>query len=475
MPELDLTRARQLGKGTMTEQGIADLALASRLSSYKARIAGAYRSTLPEDIASLPLGGWASPKIDGELWFLCLDGSTTWLANPHGTVISGDVPLLNEAKLVASRLKGRLLVAGELHVRVDGRRCRVGDLGAALGGAGKAEVDRLCFAAFDILSEDAQQVGYSDRLLRLRDVITGSERLRVAETYDIATADDVQKLYDDHVVSGVAEGLVIRARDGMVYKVKPSQTIVAAILGFTIKADATDSVRSILLGLIHEDNTTQILGACGNLGSDDDRKALLARLKPLSATSHFRYASDSGGLYTFIKPEVVAEIKVTDLQAEKSDGTQLTSMALRFDGEVWIPLRPMPSVSPLHPVLVRVRDGKKADAVDVSFAQVVNWLACKHELIPVVEVPKSSLLRREVWTKEAKGKIAVRKLLVWKTNKGNVDSSFPGYVVHWTDYSAGRGTPLDREVRLAMEESVAMQIADKLIADNIKKGWDKVS
>ncbi len=70
-------------------------------------------------------------------------------------------------------------------------------------------------------------------------------------------------------------------------------------------------------------------------------------------------------------------------------------------------------------------------------------------------------MRRAVWKKDVKGKVAVRKLLVWKTTK-EANPAFPAYVVHWTDYSAGRGTRFNREVRLAMEESVAMQIADAI-------------
>jgi hypothetical protein len=475
MTDLNLAQARPLGKGTITERGVADLTLGGRFSGYKGRIAGTYRSLLPEDIGSALLSGWASPKIDGELWFLCLDGSSAWLANPRGTVIAGDIPLLNEAATASSKLTGRLIIAGELYAKVEGRRCRVGDLGAAIGGAEKANVDHLYFAAFDILPEDDQVFAYGDRLLRLRKAILGSERLKVAETFDVSAASDVRQLYDDLVASGQAEGLVIRAKDGMIYKVKPSHTIDALIIGFTVKADTPDSVRSILLGLGHPDGTVQVWGACGNLGANDDRKSLFTRLKPLSTSSKFRYSSESGGLYTFIQPEVVAEIKVTDLQSEKSDGGAITSMGLHYAANTgWKPLRLMPGVSPLHPVLTRIREDKTANAVDIRFAQVEEWLARKSETTAPSEMPKSTVLRREVWTKAAKDKVAVRKLVVWKTNKEVSNPLFPAYVVHWTDYSSGRGTPMDREVRLAMDEATAIQIADKMVADNIKKGWEKV-
>ena len=66
----------------------------------------------------------------------------------------------------------------------------------------------------------------------------------------------------------------------------------------------------------------------------------------------------------------------------------------------------------------------------------------------------------------------MRKLLVWQTNKAASDATFPAYVVHWTDYSAGRATPLDREVRVAPTEAEALRLADALVTENIKKGWE---
>ena len=74
----------------------------------------------------------------------------------------------------------------------------------------------------------------------------------------------------------------------------------------------------------------------------------------------------------------------------------------------------------------------------------------------------------------AKGAVAVRKLLVWKTkNKEKSNSLYPCFVVRCTDYSPGRGSPLDREVKLATDEKAAMKIADSMVEENIKKEWEK--
>ena len=89
------------------------------------------------------------------------------------------------------------------------------------------------------------------------------------------------------------------------------------------------------------------------------------------------------------------------------------------------------------------------------------------------ELAPSEVIRRQVWTKTGKDKTDVRKLVVWRTNKDSTDPAYPAFVVHWTDYSAGRKTPLTREVRPVASEEAALAAAEALIADNIKKGWEE--
>ncbi len=141
--------------------------------------------------------------------------------------------------------------------------------------------------------------------------------------------------------------------------------------------------------------------------------------------------------------------------------------------ERWTAIAPMVGVSILHPVLVRVRDDKDVNPTDVRASQVlervfVEDVGAKAEKI---DRPKSDLLRREVYVKETKGLLAVRKLLVWKTNKDTHEEGWPAYVVNWTDYSPGRKEPLQREVRLAPDEAQAMMLADDMVAGGVKRGW----
>ena len=205
---------------------------------------------------------------------------------------------------------------------------------------------------------------------------------------------------------------------------------------------------------------------------------LLKRLAPLKCPSSFRCPSRSGDLFTFVKPEIVVEINVTDLQAETSDGQAVRTMVLDFaPNSGWKAIAPMPSASWLHPVLVRVREDKKPGLVDTRFAQILERCLVSDAASAPTEVtlPPSEVVRRKVWTKGAKGKVAVRKLVAWKTNKSALDSSYPAYVVHWTDYSSGRGTPLDREVRTAPTDELMEEIVARFIEENIKKGWEEIA
>ncbi len=462
---------RPFGKG-LVNADLTDSNLLDFLGAYRRRVAGNYRPILLDEFGTLPENGLlVSTKIDGELWFLVCSQKTVFLSNARGRVIYGDIPVLAQAK----SLPENTIIAGELYAQVEGRRTRVGDLASLLSGAEKADAKKLCFGAFDLLrqGELAVEGVYSKRYAALNTLITSSEQLGVIQCDEMDRTKVLAK-FESEAVTGRIEGLIVRLPSGLIYKLKPSVTIDAAVIAFTTKADQPELARSILLGLTHPDGRIQIFGGCGNLGSDEDRKTLCTQLSKLKVVAPIRYASDSGSLYTFVKPEVVVEIKVTDLQLERTDGSKSSSVILSYEDQSWRSGHSSPCPRPIHPVLVRIRDDKKVDEVDVRIAQIDGYMPQTQGLVDFEDLPKSQVLRREVWSKEAKGVTSVRKLMVWKTNKEKINSSYPAYVVHWTDYSPQRASPLDREVKLAPDEVTAMGIANVMIEENIKKGWNKV-
>jgi hypothetical protein len=476
--------ARPLGKGRHSPAGsVRDGDLAAMLRNYKRVVAGAYRAIVNEELkTALPPGNLlVSPKIDGELWFLVLGDGPPFLASPSGRVVSGDIPVLAEAATAAGKVKGRTVFAGELFaLKPPGQgRPRVGDLANVMGGEDKAQVERMAFFAFDVLlggDGDAppRSLPYKDRLEMLRRILAGGKRLQAIKTEE-ASGERILELWNEWAEGGKGEGLVLRS-DIAVFKAKPSITLDAAVIGYTDSSDDPEGVGALLLALMREDGTFQVIGSCGNMPTEE-RHRFKKALSSKEVSSNYRYANSKGAMYRFVRPETVIEFKVTDVQGEDSGGESILRMVLEYGDRGWTTVRELPGASILHPVFVRVRDDKSVNATDVRVAQVlerclVEGLGKKAER---VVLPPSEIVRREVYGKAAKGQQSVRKLVVWRTNKHEVDRSYPAFVVHFTDYSPGRKDPLQREVRVAPSLDEAKRIADEIVAENVKKGWDRLA
>ena len=482
---MNLSNGSPLGKGQFHPAGsVLDTELMASVHSYRRRVASAYRSIKPEEIATSIFGApfMVSPKVDGELWFLVLDTDSATLISSNGKAIAGEIPVLLEGKAATAKLKERVVIAGELFAASSGKgRPRVGDVASALAGGAEATVERLGFMAFDLLlgllTVPPQQAAYAQRFDAIATLLVAGKRAKAIKTDTIFSADSLPALFADLVEGGKAEGLIVRSAQGTIYKIKPEFSIDAVVMGYTARTEDAKAVRTLLLGLTREDGHVQIAGHCGNLGGEVERRALMTQLQALHSHSSFRCPSRAGDLFTFVRPELVVEVKVTDLQNENGEGHALRSMALEYKADTgWTSVSTMPTASWLHPVLVRLREDKKADAVDTRFAQILERCQVDQasSLVQEVQLEASKVIRRTVWTKTTKGKVAVRKLVAWQTNKSTIDPTFPAYVLHWTDYSSGRATPLDREVRTAPTEELMQEIAVRMIEENIKKGWEEV-
>lgn len=477
--------AKPLGNGLLSPAGsLREPELLKRVAGYKRVIAGRYSAISPAEISSLPASSLlVSPKVDGHFWCLLAEEGEVILVSPNGKVISGDIPLLAEArKTVGKRAQGRVLCAGELFALRKNGRPRPTDVKSALGGGSVDTAARLGFFAYDLLDggdAEAPQAAaeYAERLATLERLFEGGQRVRAIRTEHVHSHEEVRRLYDEWVEGGKGEGLVVRSFDGRIYKLKPLFTIDAAVIGFTEQTDASDRVRSLLLAVMRENGQYQVIGSSGNLGSDQFRAELYQKLAPALVESRYRYASTTGALFRFVAPREVAEVEVTDLQTEDSEGRQIRKMVLDFDPvRGWQPLQLKAGISLIHPILSRMRDDKAVNALDVRAAQILERVDLDEIEVSAekIERPVSELLRREVYTKVLKGNTMVRKLLLWKTNKETHDSHFPAYVVHFTDYSPGRQEPLQREVRLAPSAELAEALAAEMLAENIKKGWQRV-
>jgi hypothetical protein len=465
----------KLGKATIDPQGtFKNLDLMNQIVAYRKVVATNYVLTNPSEIErklGIPL--MVSTKLDGELWFLLHDKE--WkLVSPTGRVISGDIEILAEA--TAAKLDKTSIFAGELHILGESRT-RIADVTSALAGGEKTKTESLAFKVFDVVtSPDVSAIGtaYTARYAAISKLPSGKNFGFISSTPTKASSE-VAEMFEKEVQAKGLEGLVARAEDGRSYKIKPTKELDAAILGFTERRDADGAlmIRSLLFGVMQEDGSWIPLTTTGNVGENDFRKELLGLLKPLVRPSSYRRTSQSSGvMYQLVEPTLIVELKCMDLQLEDFQGRAIKHPKLSFNSDGWKVTGWTNSASVHNSIVVRVRNDKACTYEDIGWNQLTRILPIDTSSNEVA-VGKSELIQRRVWTKEGSGKVDVRKLVMWKTNKEAV--GFPSFVIHWTDYSSTRKSPLDREVRLAPNEKEALKIVESMITENIKKGWNEVT
>ena len=462
---------------------VTDPTLITKAQDYKRDTASKLRAIDGDEVKKKFGAGeyHVSFKIDGEFSMLVYSDGEAFNVNPGGTVRVG-LACQKEAaeKLKAAGVK-KALIAGELYYhKADGARGRVYDVSRiARQPASKAELDDLRFGPFDIVELEgvAYKAGIRELWAKLEEIFADGARVIPPETHWLKDGGEIAKQFKSWIGAG-AEGVVVRGEMGS-FKVKPRHTLDCVVIGFTesTEDDRHGMIHDLLLAVMRPDGMFQVLGHVGGGFSEDDRRAFYADLKDDLVASEYVEVNDQVA-YHMVKPETIIEISVLDLLAQKTQGN-VTTMVLNYDGAAkqYKIVRRMPLVKLISPQFVRRRDDKQVNATDLRIKQITD----------LVEVPDtdrdaggaslkpSAVIKREVYTKVLKGATMVRKFVMWETNKQADADDFPAYVIHFTDFSPGRKTPLEREIRVSNSRQQIDDLWTELIAENIAKGWNALA
>lgn len=468
--------------GVAAGSSIKDPKILPAVQNYKRQIASRMfplgRHDIDRKVAEADY--FVSRKIDGEFSVCVYSDDQLYSVNPGGTVRVG-LPWQAEAlELLRSWGIKSLLVAGELHKACsDGRRCRVHDVvSAARQPKSEEELQQLEFAVFDIIEVDGEVLDqpYEQTWARIEQLFSDGKKIQPVETVKVKGRKAVQGKFDEWVEGEKAEGIVVRSEAAGNFKIKPLHTLDTLVLGFTESTgDREGMLHDLLLGMVREDGAVHVMCRVGGGFSDDARREMLSDLKDMVVESEYAEVNSDHVAYQMVRPEWVVEINCLDIISQNTRGGPVNRMVLNWNREAdaYEVVRRLPLVSVISPQFLRIRDDKSFNKDDVRLSQITDVVP-----VPKVEVnatelklATSTILKREVFTKTLKGKLMVRKFVMWKTNKESEGSEYPAYVVHYTDYSPGRKVPLDREVRISNSEEQINELFEQLKKANVKKGW----
>ena len=488
MPSLlDKSRVEiKLGSyGTAPSTALYDPAILPQVQDYR-RQSGSRMYPLDRDdiTRKLPDSEYhVSRKFDGEFNVLIVEQDELLTINPGGTVRVG-MPWQQEAKaLLRDAGIQRAMIAGEFYAANDeNRRERVHDIvSLARQPSSEQDLQRLRFAVFDLISIDGvvNESGYAETWQRVEKIFAKGEKVHSVPTKILKSAREVASLFQSWVQDDGAEGLVVKSDAVGNFKIKPRHTLDAAVIGFTESGeDRAGMMHDLLLAMVRGDGALQVLCRVGGGFSDDLRREMLSDLKDRIVESEYAEVNSDHVAYQMVRPEWVIEISFLDLISQTTRGGPVNRMVLNWDAKAkkYEVIRRLPLCSVISPQFVRLRQDKSVNASDVRLKQVTDLVE-----VPMADkdasrmtLPKSTLLKREVYTKVLKGETMVRKFLMWKTNKETEHEDFPAFVIHFTDFSPNRKTPINRDIRVSNRREQIDTFWRLLKEANIKKGWEPV-
>ncbi|MFN9530965.1 MAG: hypothetical protein ACK575_05875 [Cyanobacteriota bacterium] len=423
-----------------------------------------------------------SRKIDGEFTCLLYSEGVCLTLNPGGTVRVG-APFHGEvsAKLAAAGVKEAFL-GGELYVRrTDGQRPRVHDVTrVARKPADDAEVGSLCYAVFDIYSLDGEDwsARHGEALEKASELFSGGERVHVVER-STGDRETVFAHYRQWVEKEGAEGVVVRSTSAGMFKIKPRHSLDLAVVGFSEGIDdRAGLLHSLLLAVPIDADSFQLVGRVGGGFSDELRASLLQQLAERAVESDYVEVNSDQVGYRMIEPGLVAELSCLDVVSRTSQGSSIDRMVLDWHASQrrWEGVRRLPLCSLISPQFVRLRDDKQATPEHVRLSQLSD-IADIPEMergVAEIRLPVSTVLERAVAVKVLRGATMVRKLLLWKTNKEQLSRDHHAYVLHLTDYSPNRESPLNHEIRVSSSEAQIRRMFAAWKEQVFVGGWKEV-
>ena len=182
--------------------------------------------------------------------------------------------------------------------------------------------EEIAFAAFDILSIDDQEYdlkNWEEKLTKLDELFPGNGSVHSVGSKTVESRKDIVDFYKQVVETDGQEGVIVKSSEGMIYKVKPLHTFDAVIVGYVEgDGDRKGMLREVLIAMMKDKKTYQIVGKIGNGFSDKERKDLLAKLRPMVVESNYIASSGAKVAFTMVKPEMVVEFTALDVVPENS-------------------------------------------------------------------------------------------------------------------------------------------------------------
>ncbi len=445
----------------------------SLVKKYKNLIIRQFIFIPKEEIKSLDnkKDWWISKKIDGQLWFYVRDNKTSKIINSNESDISDKTNSIIKELDKKFKSQTNLILAGELYFFTSDRE-RYGDTISCLGDNSK--LDKLRYGIFDIVYSEKTFSTFQDKYnFLLNEFEISNKNIVHTIEHKKTPQNSIDKYFTENIEKKGFEGLIVRD-NSTIYKIKTEETGDFLITGFTV-GEKANYIRSVSLGVYLNDHEIIHVGSCGSFASEKIKKDIYDKLSKLKVSSNFQKISSEGTPYIFVKPQVVVEVKLLEMQGDRSNDQPIRHFKYEFNNNKLTATGKSRSISILNSRVVNIREDKKASFEDCGLNQIIKLSGIPKEEfkeINLKDLPKSKVVKKEIYFKDSKNGKAIKKFIFWKSNKEKA-GDYPSYLCYYLDYSDGREDPIKKKIYPFEDEKVGLDFLKNLMDENIKKGWEK--
>ena len=338
----------------------------------------------------------------------------------------------------------------------------------------KDQSSNLALGLFDIAKQENTSHSFSDKYEKIKKLFGDDHTKSIfALTQQELELSEIQKFFDD-CLQNDSEGIILR-NDANITKVKKQESIDAVILGYTLEVDQK-TLRSVSFGSFKNNNEIIFIGSSGNFDSSINQSDLLSQLQKLNINCDYIQIASNGTAYQFVKPEIVISVDFYDTQIEKSDQQPIKKPIFSISNDSLRCIGKNQSMSFLASTISAVRSDKEANKDQCGLSQLTRITGLDEDYfglsLDLENLAKSEITKIQTFVKESKKGKAIRKFMLWKTNKEQT-GVFPPYVFYYLDYSEGRKDPIKRDLNPFDDEKKALDFFNLAIEENVKKGWEE--
>jgi len=464
-----------------TGGAVLDQTLLAVATDYENSVMRKVVALTPDDLARRCTGDepiLETTKYDGEGVFVYFEkGKESFSFNaPSGRVRLGFDALAELEKKLTTAGIGKALLRTELWLPPAGSKRRgIGDVIRVSFSGTDAEIAELKLVLLDVIMLDgkdlrANQQNFRETWEKLG-ALAGTDATQLTYRMEgtIIPDKEVAPVFAKKIADG-AEGIVVRRLNRFdAIKIKPYRNVDGVIIGYVEgEFEGQYGVTSLLTALTYpkKDEPELWLQTFVRVGSgltDEQRVGFLNLLHPLRVEAPLAMTDSDGRTIHFVKPQVMVEMGGEDLVTTTEKGenrTQLLSWDKGAGKYAFVGLTPMPRLTFAR--FIRLREDKDLAGGGARLEQIVANPQRPEVRPRAVKEPR--VLRRAVYVKAE----MVRKLVIVENAAG--EGAF-SHSVFWTDFSSKRAEPLKVTTLFAANEERALKLGEKLIAENITKGF----